>query len=123
VVARSYTDLYVWKVARALNERTLTCIRHDGFAQHLWLKSQMAHASHSACANIAEGFGRYKPKDFARFLRIARGSLLELNEHLRQAHDLGLIAGIDLDDCSRLAARGVAGITRLIRYLESAKEP
>jgi 23S rRNA-intervening sequence protein len=32
--------------------------------------------------NTSEGFGRYHPKEFARFLRIAAGSLQETKNHL-----------------------------------------
>jgi hypothetical protein len=36
----------------------------------------------SAPRNIAEGFGRYDPREFARYLRIARASLMETRNHL-----------------------------------------
>ena len=75
------------------------------------------------CANIAEGFGRYKPKLFANSLRVSRGSLLELKDHLLNAHKLGLIGENDLRDLSHLANRAVGALTRLIAYLDTAKEP
>jgi four helix bundle protein len=121
--ARRHTDLQVWILANELRERTHDIIRTGRLAQHLWLREQLGRASHSACANIAEGFGRYQPRDFARFLRIAKGSLLEVDEHLRMAGTLGLVAEGEIVQLSQLVHRAVAGIARLIRYLEAARAP
>jgi len=39
-------------------------------------------SSASVAANISEGFGRESRKEFARFLRIAQGSLKETETHI-----------------------------------------
>lgn len=46
------------------------------------LSRQLRRAAVSVPANIAEGAGRGDAKDFARFVRIAIGSLCELQSHL-----------------------------------------
>ena len=48
-----------------------------------------------APANIAEGFGRFSPREFARFLRIARGSLLETRNHVLKAKANGYVTDED----------------------------
>jgi four helix bundle protein len=121
--ARRHTDLEVWKLANELRERTLTLTAADGFARQSWLKEQLVRASQSACSNIAEGFGRYRPRDFARFLRITKGSLLEIEDHLRAAKRLGAASAAEIDELSTLIRRSVACATRLIRYLETANAP
>jgi four helix bundle protein len=123
VGARRHTDLVVWQRASEIRERTRRLTAAGGFGRHPWLAPQLSRASQSACANIAEGFARYQPRDFARFLRVAKGSLLEVKEHLEHAHQVGLTDDTTLAELSSLVHRGVAAATKLIRYLEGAKAP
>ena len=55
------------------------------------LTSQMRRSCASIPANIAEGCGRDGDAELARFLRIALGSVSELEYHLILAHDLDLL--------------------------------
>src|SRR5207248_2771843 len=52
---------------------------------------QIRDSGASAPANISEGFGRYVPRDFANYLRIAKGSLNETRNHLIDARDRGYL--------------------------------
>jgi len=56
------------------------------------LADQIRRAAVSVPANVAEGYGRGSARDFARSLRIARGSLAELHSHLSLAIDLGYVS-------------------------------
>jgi four helix bundle protein len=79
---RSYRDLLVWQRGVAL---ALDCYR---FSKKLpkeemyGLTSQIRRASVSIPANIAEGHGRELTGSFVHHLRIAQGSLKELETEL-----------------------------------------
>ncbi|MHB2149565.1 four helix bundle protein [Calditrichota bacterium LG25] len=61
--------------------------REEKFA----LIDQMKRAAISVTANIAEGFGRFHFKENIQFLRMARGSLYELLDHLITCKDQNFI--------------------------------
>jgi four helix bundle protein len=68
-------------------------------------------------AHIAEGFGRFNPADFGRFLVLARASLMESQEHLRDAVDRGYIGEEERIDCSQLAEAALREVTGLMESL------
>lgn len=79
---RSYRDLLVWQramdIAAVTYELTRTYPRDELFG----LTSQSRRAAASIAANIAEGYGRASRRTYSHFLRIAQGSLKELETHL-----------------------------------------
>lgn len=80
-------------------------------------------AANSVSANIAEGFKRFNPQEFAQFLKYARASLAEINVHLDDARDRGHISGTQHAALTRLAARAAIASARLHAYLRTAKRP
>jgi len=80
-------------------------------------------AADSACANIAEGFGRYYPKEFARFVRISKGSLAEVKDRLRSAVLRRLMTEAEANEIIVLVNRAQGACTGLIRYLDDADAP
>jgi four helix bundle protein len=55
------------------------------------MTSQIRRAAASIAANIAEGYGRDGPGQFQQFLKIAQGSLKELETHLIIAMRVSLL--------------------------------
>ncbi|MBI5196200.1 MAG: four helix bundle protein [Nitrospirae bacterium] len=78
----SYQELEVWKKAIELVTEIYKITKTFPNEEIYALTNQIRRAAISIPANIAEGWGRNMTKEYIQFLRIARGSLLELETHL-----------------------------------------
>jgi len=78
----SYRDLRVWQKGMDLAEACYSVTQDFPKAELYGFTSQIRRASVSIPANIAEGYGREYRQEYIRFLRIAQGSLKELETHL-----------------------------------------
>ena len=88
----SYRDLRVWREAMDLAEASYRLTATFPKDEKFGLTSQIRRACSSIPANIAEGYGRDSKGSYAQFLKVAQGSLKELETHLLLAERLGLIA-------------------------------
>jgi four helix bundle protein len=115
---RSYQDLTVWQdgleLAASLYELTRSFPREEIYG----LTTQIRRSSASIPANIAEGHGRELTPSFIQFLRVAQGSLKELETHLYLAERVGLLKRELMDEqltkCASLGKR----LRALIRSLQ-----
>ena len=87
VGVRTFTELDAWKLSNAVKLGVYDLIREGKAARDLEFRDQIRNAAASAPRNIAEGFGRFRPREFAQYLRIANGSLMETSNHLRDGVD------------------------------------
>ncbi len=85
----SYRDLEVWKKAIILVTEIYAISKDFPKEEMYSLTNQIRKAAVSIPSNIAEGWGRNKTKEYIQFLRIARGSLLEVETQLIIARNLG----------------------------------
>ena len=75
---QSYRDLKVWQEAMNLAENCYVETRSFPKEEMYGLTSQMRRSAVSIAANIAEGYGRDSTGLYIQFLRVAQGSLKEL---------------------------------------------
>ena len=61
------------------------------------LTSQIRRSAASVPSNIAEGHGRETTRSFIQYLRIAQGSLKELETHLLLAERIGMVGRAIID--------------------------
>ena len=85
----TFRDLNVWKLSRTLSADVYRACSSPMLRPHYALCDQMGRAALFVPSNIAEGNDRSSNKDALNFLRIARGSLAELETQLWIAHDVG----------------------------------
>ncbi|SFO91194.1 four helix bundle protein [Mesorhizobium sp. NFR06] len=86
----SYKDLIVWQQAMDLAAATYSLTKAWPKEELYGLTSQIRRSATSIAANIAEGYGRDNTGSYQQFLRIAQGSLKELETHLQIAERIGL---------------------------------
>ncbi len=98
---RSYRDLQIWQRSLELAVACFGATKGFPASEAFGLTSQIRRAAGSIPANIAEGFGRWNVADFIRFLRIAQGSLKELETHLLLSER---VAFLDPDAAAKLLA-------------------
>ena len=118
-MARTFTELDAWQLANQLKLGIYELIRSGDAHRDIEFRNQIRNAAASAPRNIAEGFGRYLPRDFSQYLRIANGSLMETSNHLQDGCDRGYFKPADIEPLLVLARRASAATTSLIRYLQS----
>ena len=81
MVRQSYQALMVWQEGMTLVEQCYLTTRSFPKEEMYGLTSQIRRAATSVPANIAEGYGRENRGEYVHFLRIAQGSLKELETH------------------------------------------
>jgi|RhiMethySRZTD1v2_1073278.scaffolds.fasta_scaffold170442_3 four helix bundle protein len=102
---RYHTDLEVWQLARRLALNLYRATAHFPGEEMYGLTRQIRRAGASVPANIAEGCGRGTTQELVRFLRVARGSLSEVDSHLTLAADLGYISSVVASDLHSTISR------------------
>ena len=119
-MARRIQDFAVWQLSRELERRVFAVTAMSQAADDFDYCRQIRRSSSSAPRNIAEGFGRFTPGEFARFVRIARGSLEETKDHLDAGFERGYFSELEHAEMIVLANRALGASVRLAQYLDTA---
>ena len=88
----NFKQLSVWKRAHSFALEVHRCTSSFPVSERYGLAAQMRRAAVSVVSNIAEGCGRHHDRELAYFLRIARGSVREVECQLLLSRDLGYVA-------------------------------
>ena len=87
----TFRDLIAWQRGMDLARATYMLVRGMPPSEKFALASQMWRAAYSILSNIAEGYARQTRPEYLKFLRIARGSIAELETHFELATTLEII--------------------------------
>lgn len=110
-------DLACWQLANALKVAVYAVVATPDVERDRNFCYDFKHAARSAPASIAEGFGRTTHREFARFLAIARASLVEAEHHLQHLHDQNLVPFEEWIRMVDLAQRAQRATSMLRTYL------
>lgn len=111
----SHRDLIVWQKALDASIQIYQLARKFPKQETYGLVSQLTRACVSVPANIAEGHARGTPKDYAHFVAIAKGSLMEAETYLLLAQRLGYASDSEL----RPALAPMTEISKMLTSLRS----
>ena len=87
-----YKKLLVWQKANALALQAYRISAKIRRSRDVGLRSQIVRSAMSIPANIVEGRRQESERQFARFLKIAFNSAVELEYHLEVARDLEVMS-------------------------------
>src|SRR5689334_6176400 len=73
-----FEDLKSWQLSRELVRLIFQASEEGKLSKDFDTRSQIKRAALSVMNNIAEGFGRYRSKEFIRFLDFAKSSCIEV---------------------------------------------
>ncbi len=122
-MAKDFTELVAWQLSDELRRLMLSIVARPAVARDFRYCDQCKGAARSAPNNIAEGFGRYRHREFARFLYIAMGSLQETRDHLIDGHNSGYITDEEYARGVRLVKRAKAACASFAEYLKNTPDP
>ena len=111
----NYRQLEVWQRAQRFALTIYRSTEAFPIKERYGLASQMRRAAVSVASNIAEGCGRQGDRELTRFLRIARGSIHEVESQLLLACELGYLKQETCTEMERSTAELSRMLNRLIR--------
>jgi four helix bundle protein len=110
-------ELDTWKLAWDLKERVHAFTSTPPASKDCSFCDEIRRASRSASDNISEGFYRFNPREFHRFLNDAKGSLGEVRNQLLHAKSQGYLTAAEFEEIQDLSNRAIGAATRLQAYL------
>ena len=115
---KTFRDLIAWQKAMELAKRIYRATGQMPDSEKFGLTNQMRRAAVSVPSNIAEGHGRQSLPEYTRFLKIARGSLMELQTQMIPVEELELLRiPAELTELHAETDRVLQGLIRSLKNL------
>ena len=113
-----FEDLRCWQAARQLVKMVFVVSQTGDLSKDFDTRNQIRKAALSSMNNIAEGFGRFGPKDFIKFLNISQSSTLEVMSMLYVVSDLEYLVEDKITEIRLKSAETRNRTLALIKYLK-----
>ncbi len=108
----------IWQMSFSILVDIYNLIKKFPVDERYALTDQLKRAANSVVHNIAEGYGRYEPKDKTRFYKIARGSAYESMSQILVAETQNYLSSETCESIIERYKRLIDEINSLIHYLE-----
>jgi len=113
-----FRDMGVWQKAFHLLIGVYDLIKRFPNDERFALTDQLKRAANSVVHNLAEGYGRYEPKDKTRFYKIARGSAFETMSQILVAETQNYLDTETSENMVERYKNVIEEINALIHHLE-----
>ena len=114
--------MLVWQKSMVLVTEIYTSLKSLPKDKIYGLSSQIKRSVISIPSNIAEGYGRGSKNDYTRYLRIARGSLYELQTQLEICINLEFIDEIVVADMIEKSREIERTLSSLIAKVQNSQK-
>jgi four helix bundle protein len=114
----NFRKLNIWLDAIVLAKEVYKVTSNYPKEEKYGLVSQINRCSVSVPSNIAEGSSRSSNKEFSYFIKIALGSLFELETQLILSNEFGILAAKDLDNLIDKIIKLQKMLTKFLTSLE-----
>lgn len=115
-----FEDIKGWQKARELTQQIYQLTKQESFSRDPSLVDQLRRASVSITSNIAEGFERDGEREFARYLKMAKGSSAEVRSQLYVAKDEKYISDEQFNKVYELASEVSKILNGLIKSIQNS---
>ena len=115
------TRLTVWQLSDQLRLEVFKLTRRERLDSDHKLRTQIDDAAGEVCRKVTEAFCAERDRDFARFIRLARAALSELQSGLRVALVKRYIMETDLKDLRDVLSRLYPALSSLL--IDGAARP
>lgn len=116
----SFEDIDAWKCAREVTRVVYRLSSAGEFSRDYGLKDQIRRSCVSVMSNIAEGFERYRNREFINFLGIAKASCGEARSQLYVALDQEFISVEEFEMTFRQLSQTSRMIAGFMSYLRQS---
>ena len=123
MIARNFRELAAWQRANELRLLCLELLKRPRVQANAEYRQQLKDAAGSVARNIAEGFGRFRPRQNAQYVRVSCGSAEEIMDLFIEGHECGYISDEEFPKYETAARRAIGTIKNYLKYLDSCDAP
>jgi four helix bundle protein len=106
----------VWQLSDQLRSAVANLTAGETLCGDHKLRSQIDDAAGEVCRNIAEAFGTDRDREFARFVRLARAAVTDLQDGLRVAVMKKYVTEPDLKSVGEILGRLYPALSSLLAH-------
>ena len=116
---KDFTEFPVWKKGFELLMIIYEITKKFPSEEKFGIISDIRRSANSIVHNVAEGFGRYEPRDKSRFYKISRGSAYELLSQALVSEGLKYVDGKITGDIKSRCKIIIDELDSLIKAIEN----